>query len=140
MQLVTQGVIAGMVNPNSILDYSGGGTTSHGNDFRYPYPGTTTYKDYYLAGFNFTNSSHDIWKMGSHSNKRTLTGIVNKEKVEYSYLHKYLSTGAAGGSVFLKRTVESFGEGYPAVKQAILQGDMEKAKQIVSGLKGTAAY
>lgn len=40
----------------------------------------------------------------------------------------------------MKRTLESFGEGYPAVRQALLRGDTKKAQNIISRIKGIAGY
>lgn len=44
LEIVTRGVIAGMMNPNGIIDYAGGGTTWHGNDFRKHTNGSTAYR------------------------------------------------------------------------------------------------
>ena len=60
--------------------------------------------------------------MGDHpNNSYTLIGKVNKEKVEINLRYMYVSTGAAGGSIFMSRTYWSFASGYPAIKQFYLQ-------------------
>jgi RHS repeat-associated protein len=114
---VFRGVVAAI---STGKDYSGGGTTWHGNDFSLK--GWSAYKNYYLAGFNFTDDKHDIYSMGNHpNNSYTLTGVVNNESIEVNLRYKYLSTGAAGGTLFMKRSYWSFAPDYPAIKQFYLQ-------------------
>lgn len=74
------------------MDYSGGAFYWHGKDF-----GLSSWKanrDYYQVGFNFTNSSHDLWGQG------------NKISGNPDWNYKYQSTGAAGRTTFMKLTDE----------------------------------
>ena len=101
-----------MVTPNTEMDYSGGGTTWHGTDFNHDgkvkgVSKSDAYKQYYEVGFKFTETSHDIWNMGSHSNPTKINRACGKKTVSNTVDYKFESTGAAGGSIFLKRTGES---------------------------------
>jgi RHS repeat-associated protein len=101
---ITAGVIAGATTPNSVKDYSGGATSWHGRDFGII--GSKANRDYWQAGFDFTDIKHDIYNLGTRPNPTT-TGIGTS----YNYL--YQSTGTAGGTIFMKRTAESLKASYP---------------------------
>lgn len=59
-----------------------------------PTPGSTAHEDFYKTGFNFTNSSRDIWNLGSIKSSNS------------GYYYKFQSTGAAGQTTFMKVTDE----------------------------------
>ncbi len=87
VQNAYKGLIRGSLDSK---DYSGGGYYWHGKDF-----GKSTWpanKDYYQVGFKFTDSKHDLWGQGTH--------VSGNSKWDY----KYESTGAAGGTTFMKLT------------------------------------
>ncbi|MDZ4203489.1 MAG: RHS repeat-associated core domain-containing protein [Bacteroidales bacterium] len=86
-----RGVIEGLT---SSKDYSGGGFYWHGSDFAKTTKGSTAHESYYKVGFNFTNSSHDIWNLGS------------VKSMNSGWDYKYKSTGAAGQTSFMKLTDE----------------------------------
>lgn len=73
-------------------DYSGGAFYWHGKDFGLK--SWKAYKSYYNVGFNFTNTSHDLWNLGS------------KKSGNKSWEYKFQSTGAAGNTTFMKLTDE----------------------------------
>lgn len=97
---------------NSTKDYSNGAYHWHGTDFAKPTEGSTAYEDYYLAGFKFTKSSHDIWKLGNHEKKgqntvfpiNSSTGKREKKTLLWSYT--YESTAVYGKTTFMKPTEE----------------------------------
>lgn len=111
LKAVRKGVIQAMQSDNSVHDFSGGATTWHGKDFAITTYGA--YKSYYLKGFVFTKPEHDIWKMGD-KDTRTVAKIPFGKKTtkDYVFHHKYESTEAAGQTLFMKRTPESFAKGY----------------------------
>ncbi len=84
-------VIAGLTTS---IDYSGGGFYWHGTDFAKHTSGSRAFEDYYQVGFNFTNSSHDIWSLGSTSSGNA------------GWSYKYQSTGTGGQTTFMKLTDE----------------------------------
>jgi RHS repeat-associated protein len=84
-----RGTIEGLTNSK---DYSGGGFYWHGSDFSKTTKGSHAYESYYKVGFNFTNSSHDIWNLGSTKSGKS------------GWDYKYQSTGAAGQTTFMKLT------------------------------------
>jgi RHS repeat-associated protein len=86
-----RGTIEGLTNSK---DYSGGGFYWHGSDFAKTTKGSTVHESFYKVGFNFTNSGHDIWNLGS----------VKSGNSGWDY--KYQSTGAAGQTTFMKLTDE----------------------------------
>lgn len=86
-----RGTIEGLTNSK---DYSGGGFYWHGSDFAKPTPGSTAHEDFYKTGFSFTNSSHDIWNLGS----------IKSGNSGYNY--KFQSTGTGGQTTFMKVTDE----------------------------------
>lgn len=111
LEIVTRGVIAGMINPNSQLDYSGGGTVWQGKDFSRHYAGTFAYEKYYLVGFFFTNVNHDIFDIGTYPNDNyEITYTKNDEVILIKLRYKYLSTAAWGGTTFMKRSWWSFSD------------------------------
>jgi len=71
-------------------DYSVGAFYWHGKDLGLN--SWTVSKDYYQVGFNFTNTSHDLWNQG------------NKVSDNSGWDYKYQSTGAAGNTTFMKLT------------------------------------
>jgi RHS repeat-associated protein len=73
-------------------DYSNGAYYWQGTDFSRHTKGSRAYEDYYLVGFHFTDSSHDIWKLGDH----------NSGNKKWNY--KYESTTAQGQTTFMKLT------------------------------------
>ena len=70
-------------------DFSNGGYYWHGRDFGLKK--WAAYKSFYLVGFNFTDTSHDLWKLGSHKSK-------------HSWEYKYESTAAFGSTTFMRLT------------------------------------
>lgn len=92
MNVATAGVIEGMITKNSVKDYSGGATTWHGRDLST----TPHYKSY---GISFTAASHNIYGLKSNPKNFTENGIT--------FTNKYQTTGAAGGTVFMRRTQAS---------------------------------
>ena len=84
-----KGLVRGMVEGT---DYSGGAYFWHGRDFRKPTKGSRAHEDYYLIGFRFNDTKHDIWGLGNHSSGRN------------DYQHKYESTNAEGQTTFMKLT------------------------------------
>ncbi|WP_025739446.1 RHS repeat domain-containing protein [Aquimarina pacifica] len=70
-------------------DTSGGAYFWHGTDFGKK--NWQAYKSYYLVGFKFTDTAHDLWNLGNHKSK-------------HSWLYKYESTGASGGTTFMRLT------------------------------------
>jgi len=86
-----RGTIEGLTNSK---DYSGGGFYWHGSDFAKPTKGSHAHESYYKTGFNFTNSSHNIWNLEN----------TKSEKSGWDY--KYQSTGSAGQTTFMKLTDE----------------------------------
>lgn len=86
-----RGTIEGLINSK---DYSGGAFYWHGKDFAKPTSGSHAYESYYKVGFNFTNTSHDIWNLGS----------VKSGNSNWDY--KYQSTGVGGNTTFMKLTDE----------------------------------
>jgi hypothetical protein len=87
VQNAYQGLIRGTLDTK---DYSNGAYFWHGTDF-----GTTSEpanKSYYQVGFEFTDTSHDLWNQGNHKSG-------NK-----SWDYKYQSTSALGKTTFMKLT------------------------------------
>ena len=70
-------------------DYSNGAYFWQGRDFNEV--GSPAYKEYYRKGFNFTDSGHDRYGMGS---------FVNPGSTPF----KYESTAAAAGTIFMRLT------------------------------------
>ena len=75
-------------------DFSGGGFYWQGNDFYRRVNWSKAYERFYLTGFQFTNSAHDIWGIGNHA-----SGLK-------AYNYKYQSTAAYGETTFMKLTSE----------------------------------
>jgi RHS repeat-associated protein len=92
------GVILGMTTPNGEKDYSSGATTWHGRDLKV----TPHYKNY---GITFTKESHNILGLKNNPRSHTANGK--------SYTNKYETTGAAGRTVFMKRTSASLNAEWP---------------------------
>lgn len=84
-----KGLIAGIMEST---DFSGGATYWHGKDFGMS--NKLAYKSFYKVGFDFTSSSHDVWKLGDHK-----SGMSNWD-------YKYQSTASIGGTTFMKLTEE----------------------------------
>jgi hypothetical protein len=115
LEAVTKGVIQAMITPNNQMDYSGGATTWHGNDFSQK--SLAAYQGYYKVGFKFADKTHDIWNMGDNIKECKWQAFCGKRKVEGSYNFMYISTGASGGTIFMKRNPETFFQGYPCKKE-----------------------
>jgi RHS repeat-associated protein len=79
----------GLRNGYFNADTSGGAYFWHGADFGKK--NWQAYKSYYLSGFKFTDTAHDLWNLGTHKSK-------------HSWLYKYESTGASGGTTFMRLT------------------------------------
>ena len=109
------------------IDYSGGATVWQGNDFSLK--DWKAYKNYYLVGFQFTDTKHDIYNMGNHpNNDYTISGIVDGQKVDVNLRYRYYSTGAAGGTIFMIRSWWSFADNnengkpnFPVIQQYYLK-------------------
>ena len=155
LKAVRSGVLDAIIHDNSVKDYSMGATAWHGNDFSVKTKGA--YKSFYAPGFRFNDPSHDIWGMGSHKKTQRVevTGIKSPSKQQFFSSHyKYESTTAIGGTLFIKRTTESFAIGYPrtigktlvALEQVNEQIEVLKAVQLsgmgellyLEALRGTA--
>jgi RHS repeat-associated protein len=91
LMAATKGTIMGISNST---DYSGGGYFWQGVDFHKHYDGMKAYENFYLTGFKFSSSSHDIWNLGNHS-----SGLKS-----YNYMRE--STAAHGKTTFMRYTNE----------------------------------
>jgi RHS repeat-associated protein len=89
VQNAYKGLIRGALDSK---DYSGGGYYWHGRDFAKHTKGSVAHESFYLVGFQFTDSSHDLWNLG------------NKKSGNKKWNFKYESTGAAGKTTFMKLT------------------------------------
>jgi RHS repeat-associated protein len=108
---VWKGLTMGILTSNSVLDYSGGGDTWHGYDFGVE--GKRAYNLYYATGFKFSDPKHDIWKLGDKMVNVTVafTGYKSATSITTHFVHydhRAVSTGAAGGTTFMKRNYNSF--------------------------------
>jgi RHS repeat-associated protein len=83
-----------IVGLTSNIDYSDGGYYWHGRDLAKPTLGSRAYEDYYLVGFKFSSSTHDLWNLGNNKSGNT------------SWDYKYESTGAAGRTTFMRLTLD----------------------------------
>jgi len=85
VQNAYKGLIRGILDKR---DYSNGGFYWHGSDFHMSK--RRAYKDFYEVGFKFTNPTHDIWRMGSHTSSNS------------KWQYKYELTAAFGNTTFMK--------------------------------------
>ena len=72
-------------------DFSNGAYYWHGNDFYRKVTWSKAHERFYLSGFKFTDSAHDIWNIGNH-------------KTKHSWIYKYQSTNAIGETTFMRLT------------------------------------
>lgn len=84
-------VYQGIAKSGTGKDYSNGAYYWHGVDFKQHTRGSTAHEDFYLTGFQFTSSSHDIWNLGDH-------------KSGNKYKYKFESTAAYRKTTFMKLT------------------------------------
>jgi len=89
----TFGVIRALVTPNNLKDYSNGASNWQGRDVG------SSNRFYSKDGIDFCESAHNLYKTNYSPIPYSRSGLT--------VYNKYESTGAAGGTVFLRRTPQS---------------------------------